>query len=376
MRRTIAVLALACPLALGRLAAADPAVIPEPLWQEVHKLTAREGVDCIRVALDGDTLVVQTAVDDEKDGRQSTRIFHRTGNTWTAVQDLPGAPIPAECWGVTWIDLDGDTLLLGRYVYVRKDGRFVLEQEIRAADGTPVEPVQVSGDTIVAQPAPGSHADRAWVFVRQGGRWRQQAVLAPDDHAPEFAAYENRTVAIAGDTIVVGAPSSEAAYVFGRERGTWSLRQRLAAPTGNRFGFGVAVDGSTVVVRSNGRDYLVVSGRNLAWIFEKRDGTWVRTAKLRAPDYMFGRDLVLDGDDLVLGVKGFGGEGANISVNAYPVQRRGNTWSLPGRIALPGQLPSGGPGRHLSNIALDRGTLVIGTVTGDRVGEVRVFQRR
>ncbi|MCC7130582.1 MAG: FG-GAP repeat protein, partial [Anaerolineae bacterium] len=84
------------------------------------------------------------------------------------------------------------------------------------------------------------------------------------------------SVAISGDTLVVGAPgedssatgvngnggdnsaaSAGAAYVFGRSGGVWSQQAYLkASNTGayDQFGWGVAISGDTVVVGASGED--------------------------------------------------------------------------------------------------------------------------
>ena len=66
-------------------------------------------------------------------------------------------------------------------------------------------------------------------------------------------------MAVSGDTAVVGAylddtpagADAGSAYVFVRSGGTWTQQQKLTAPdaaAGDRFGFSVAVSGDTVVV--------------------------------------------------------------------------------------------------------------------------------
>ena len=67
------------------------------------------------------------------------------------------------------------------------------------------------------------------------------------------------SVAISGETVVVGAPFDDgaagfdqgSAYVFVRSGGVWSQQQKLLASdaaSGDEFGFSVAISGETVVV--------------------------------------------------------------------------------------------------------------------------------
>ena len=108
----------------------------------------------------------------------------------------------------------------------------------------------------------------AYVFVRDGTNWVQQAYLkASNTGAQDLFGL---SVAISGDTLVVGAPyedssatgvngnqtnnsatDSGAAYVFVREGTNWSQQAYLkASNTGanDEFGISVAISGDTVVV--------------------------------------------------------------------------------------------------------------------------------
>ncbi|WP_437748065.1 DNRLRE domain-containing protein [Sorangium sp. So ce1504] len=126
-----------------------------------------------------------------------------------------------------------------------------------AVDGsTPIhlngDAIAMSGDTAIVG-APGS---AAYVFVKSGGAWTQQARLVPGDGAAGdgFGA----SVAISADTAVVGAPwgtgGAGAAYVFVRSGGVWveGPQAKLAGsgPTGGAFGKTVAISGSSVIVGS------------------------------------------------------------------------------------------------------------------------------
>ena len=112
----------------------------------------------------------------------------------------------------------------------------------------------VHGSTAIVG-APRDNA--AYVFVRSGGIWTEQAKLSPGDGAGgEFG----HAVAIHGDTAVVGAPgqdtagsNSGAAYVLVRSGGLWSEQAKLIASDAaafDAFGRAVAVHGDTVILRS------------------------------------------------------------------------------------------------------------------------------
>ncbi|WP_437911056.1 DNRLRE domain-containing protein [Sorangium sp. So ce327] len=147
-----------------------------------------------------------------------------------------------------------------------------------AVDGsTPIhlngDAIAMSGDTAIVG-APGS---AAYVFVKSGGAWTQQARLVPGDGAAGdgFGA----SVAISADTAVVGAPwgagGAGAAYVFVRSGGVWSEQAKLVASGGssNPAGGAVAVDG----------DRAVLSAETSAYVFSRSGGAWSEEVELVAP---------------------------------------------------------------------------------------------
>jgi hypothetical protein len=150
--------------------------------------------------------------------------------------------------------------------------------------------VAVSGDTVVvgapleasnATGVNGNQADNsatnsgaAYVFVRSGTVWTQQAYLkALNTAASDFFGY---SIAVSADTVVVGAtmedssatgvngnpfdnsvPDSGAAYVFVRSGGAWTQQAYLKASSPGiivYFGWSVAVSSGTVVVGANWED--------------------------------------------------------------------------------------------------------------------------
>lgn len=124
----------------------------------------------------------------------------------------------------------------------------------------------VSGDTVVAgaisDDDKGSNSGSAYVFVRSGSSWTQQAKLKAGDGAAndQFGG----SVAVSGDTVVVGAlgnddggETSGSAYVFVRSGTKWVQQAKLTASDANtddRFGESVAVSRDTVVVGATGDD--------------------------------------------------------------------------------------------------------------------------
>jgi hypothetical protein len=131
------------------------------------------------------------------------------------------------------------------------------QAELTATDGASGDQfgdsVAIYGSTaVVGAPLKNSSTGAAYVFVRSGDAWSEQAELTPSG-AAGFDQFGS-SVAIYGSTAVIGAPlqnsSTGAAYVFVRSSAGWSQQAELTAPDGGSFGSSVAISGSTAVIGS------------------------------------------------------------------------------------------------------------------------------
>jgi ribonuclease BN (tRNA processing enzyme) len=199
------------------------------------------------------------------------------------------------------------------------------------------ESVAVSGDTAIVGAAGdddgGTDSGSAYVFTRDAaGTWSEQQKLTASDAAADdiFGV----SVAVSGDTAVVGArgddddgPDSGSAYVFTRDAaGTWSEQQKLTASdaaAGDGFGCSVALSGDTVVVGANRSDDFTVSlpfDTGSAYVFTRdATGTWIQKQKLTASDAAghdeFGRPVAVSGDTVFVGANpGTGSESGSAYV--------------------------------------------------------------
>ncbi|MCK6456693.1 MAG: thrombospondin type 3 repeat-containing protein [Phycisphaerae bacterium] len=213
--------------------------------------------------------------------------------------------------------------------------------------------VAVSGDTVVvgapfedssATGVNGDGADNsvldsgaAYVFVRSGTTWSQQAYLkASNTDANDQFGY---SVAVSGDTAVVGAyfedssatgvngneadnsaTDSGAAYVFVRGGGVWTQQAYLkASNTGasDLFGNSVAVSGNTLVVAAFAEDSSATGidgnqaddstgNSGAAYVFVRSGGVWSQQAYLKASNTgasdQFGWWVAVSNDTVVVGV--------------------------------------------------------------------------
>lgn len=220
-------------------------------------------------------------------------------------------------------------------------GALTRETKLTANDAASLDEfgfsVAVSGDTAVVGspgefrefPVPGA----AYVFVRSGGLWILQQKLTATDAAPgdRFGS----SVAVSGDTAVVGAPfdsdaglASGSAYVFVRSGGVWSQQQKLTASdveNGDEFGLSVAVSGNTAVVGTLFGDSSIANS-GAAYVFLRSGGVWSPQQKLTAsdasPGVAFGFSVGVSGDTAVVGAFQERGIGS-----AYVFLRTGGVWS-------------------------------------------------
>jgi hypothetical protein len=257
-------------------------------------------------------------------------------------------------------------------------------------------------------------AGAVYVYVRNGGNWIQQAYLkAPNAEAGDAF---GTSVAISGDTIVVGAlledssqttitngstasadntaGGSGAAYVFVRNtaNGTWIQQAYLKAPnakSGDEFGTGVAISGDTIVVgafREGSSQTTITNGSTAsadnavyasgaAYVFVRSGSSWSQQAYLKAANAQasdfFGDAVAISGDTIVVGASGEDSsqttitQGSTASVDnsadgsgaAYVFVRSGLTWSQQAYLKAPNADVNDAFGRH---VAVHGDTIVIG----------------
>jgi hypothetical protein len=209
--------------------------------------------------------------------------------------------------------------------------------------------VALSGDTLVvgapqerssATGVNGNQADNSannagavYVFTRSGGNWTQQAYLkASNTNASDGFGW---SVAIAGDTIGVGAPfessnatgvngnqadnsapGAGAVYVFTRSGGTWSQQAYLKASNteaGDNFGINLTLSGDTLAVGAYEEDSDATGvggdqtnnnrpGSGAVYVFTRSGVTWAQQAYVKASNAggLFGYSLSLSGDTLAV----------------------------------------------------------------------------
>ncbi|PSP31334.1 hypothetical protein BRC64_10530 [Halobacteriales archaeon QH_10_67_22] len=168
----------------------------------------------------------------------------------------------------------------------------------------------------------------------------QEAKLAAGDGDSSDAFGQG--VALDGERALVGAADDEdpngaeagSAYVFERTDAGWTQAAKLVpedGDDGDRFGYQVALDGTTAVVTAYRDEDPSGERGGSAYIFERTDGEWVQEAKLSAGGAdngnRFGFTLSLDGDRALFGAPVDEDANGDDSVAAYLFERTGGEWS-------------------------------------------------
>jgi hypothetical protein len=395
-------------------------------WTQRAKLTASDGAasDLFgqSVSIDGYTMVIGARLNDD-DGLDSGSAYVFTrGSTfnWTQIAKLTASDAAASDYFGHSVSIDGDTIVIGApyedvygsnsgaaYVYTRNTAGSLTAGWTQRAKLTPNDgaaadyfgrSVSISGDTIVIGAGwdddDGSASGSAYVFTRNTDGsfgWTQRAKLTASDGAANDNFGE--CVSVDGDTIVIGARWNDgqngSAYVFTRNTAGsltsgWTQRAKLTASNGaagDHFGITVTIDGDTIAIGAWGR----TSYQGSAYIFTRNTAGsltsgWTQRAQLTASDGaasdMFGGNLSIDGDTVVVGAHGDDDDGS-MSGSAYVFTRD-----------TPGSLTSGwtqlikltasdgaaednfgnNPFLHGAGVAVDGDTIVIGAVLDDDNG--------
>ena len=286
-------------------------------WTEQAKLVASDGAVGDQfgrsVSISGDYAIVGAPLDDDNgDASGSAYIFVRSGASWTQQAKLTASDgAVSDLFGYS-VSISGDYAFVGSptddsvntdtgsvYIFVRSGASWTQQTKLTVSDGIINDQfgssVSVSGDYAVVgvgfdyfdRTDPGS----AYIFVRSGASWTQQAKLTASDGAVDD--HFGQSVSISGDYVVIGAPrgdgSSGSAYVFARSGTSWTQQAKFIAPdrtAGDRFGESVIIHGDYVIVGAI-KDYIDgfnIDGSGSAYVFVRSGTSWTQQSKLVASD--------------------------------------------------------------------------------------------
>lgn len=235
--------------------------------------------------------------------------------------------------------------------------------------------VAISGDTALV----GALNDNAaHVFVRRNGAWVHQARLVPDP-SPLGIRF-GFSVALSGDTAVVGAPFEDvgqpgaggAVYVFVRRDGVWEREAKLTAGSfalSDAFGYAVDVSGDVLVAGIPNVNFSDPQS-GAAEVFARRNGAWVRQARLTAPDGrpgdFFGGSVAASGRRILVTARRYDAGGVADAGAAFVFVRNGREWDLEARLTASDPDPFD---RFGSSADLAGDTAVVGAWLDDKLDD-------
>mgnify|MGYP000642752938 CR=1 FL=1 len=320
---------------------------------------------------------------------------------WVELKKLIASDADVEAYFAYSVGLDGDTAVLGAfrenndevdshigsaYIFTRTDGSWSEQAKLVPSDGVAEDgfgwDVSISGDTVVIG-SPYADNDNAfdsgaaYVFIREGGTWSEQAKLAVSTGAQEDLFGD--AVCISGDTIMVGAPLEDvddndtgSVYVFTRSGSSWSQRTKLFASdreTADYFGTAIDISGDTVVIGANGVSTLETTWSGAAYVFTGSGESWSEQAKLIGSDTAsfdrFGFSVSIDDDTIVIGAYWDDIDDADDRGSAYVFTREDASWSEQTKLTA----SDGVSGDYFgTQVSIDGDSIVIGADSDDDKG--------
>ncbi len=217
----------------------------------------------------------------------------------------------------------------------------------------------------------------AYVYEPAGGGWRQSGRLQAS--APTGTDQFGSTVAVSGNTVVVGASFSDvaplqftgSAHVFEPDGSGWLETQTLHASdleSGDQFGISVSVDGNWLAVGAPFKEIPGVASAGAVYLFERQAGTWVEVDRVNASDAAtgdsFGLSVSLSGDSLFVGAP-FDDDGGTSSGSTYLFQFDGISWNETQKLTASSPDPSDEFGRQ---VAVSGDIAIIGARNDDDGG--------
>jgi drug/metabolite transporter superfamily protein YnfA len=335
--------------------------------QDYLKASNAQGADIFgySVAIDGDTMVVGAPLEDSNgsspadnsaESAGAAYVFVRTNGIWIQQAYLKASNAETKDYFGASVAIAGDTVIIGAsgeagngsspadnsaafagaaYVFVRSGAVWTQQAYLKAANAEESDrfgsSVAISGDAVAggawgedsngSSPADNSteYAGATYVFVRNGAVWSQQDYLKAED--PQFGAFFGSAVAISGDTVVVGAawednpginpPDNDAGAVHVFVRGgtkTWSLQAHLVIANSWYYTyFGTAVAGDTLVIGAPGEGGTSSPAyqAGAAYVFVRSGTVWHKQTFLQASapeEYnYFGSSVAISGDTVAVG---------------------------------------------------------------------------
>jgi hypothetical protein len=405
-----------------------PTQAPPSVWEQEAYIKAANGKSNRNfgkvISLNADTLVVGSRYDASSvrtitngTGASSDEsalesgaafVYRRVGSNWSQEAYIKAVNSDANDSCGNAVAISGDTIAIGA-IY-ESSAEFAITNGSSASSNNGA-----------------SDSGAVYVYRRSGSNWSQEAFIKPSNSSADD--WFGQSVALSGDTLVVGAPyedssqnnisngqpastnnsstNSGAAYVFRRSGSKWTEETYLKATnaaSNDEFGRTVSISGETIVVGTPAR-----AGTGAAYIFGRNGNSWIQQAYVTAVNAnngdAFANALGVSGDTLVVGAyqedaaqntitNGTTASNDNTHYDsgaAYVYRRSGNAWTQEAYIkavnldwndwfgfsvAISGNsLAIGAPYEESSLNVIVSGTQVTSNNSASRSGAVYLYKR-
>lgn len=255
-------------------------------WRRVARLYP-DTVDaqfrrCNSVFFDGETLAMSTLCrgEDDTPAVETVHVFEQRDGEWKEVASLQ----------------HGDTRRWDRFGYA-----------VAVDDGT-----LVVGSSEAAEGDVSTRQSVVRVFQRTDTGWTERAVLRPESEYTFGGGRADRSIDVAGDTLVVGDllaaedPNPSRTLVYTRSEDGWRRRATLRPDSLSAANFGapLALRGDTLVAAARGAN-VDRDVRGSAFRYERDDGEWSMERRLSNREAVrsgrFGFDVALSEDRIAVG---------------------------------------------------------------------------
>lgn len=240
------------------------------------------------VATDGETMVVGAPQ------ASNAFVFERVGGAWQETASLAKHHGPSAFGGS--VAVEGDIIAVGApladsvYIFEKNDEVWVQAALFRAPEGDAWQfghSVDIDGSRVIVGEPFGLGTGAAHVYVRRPNSWDFEATL--QGSGVTRTDHHGTSVAISGNTAVVGAPGIGKVYLFERDNssGEWSEVDGLERDS-PRFGHSVAIEGDRMAVTAPGDTVDPETGPNgspasgAVFVFEREGGVWSEVGFLKA----------------------------------------------------------------------------------------------
>lgn len=217
--------------------------------------------------------------------------FKRSGNLWKQQKAFVPSNLPAEGLSVSSLDLFGDYLVVGHsslkingawnigaiYIFKQSNGKWIQQARIVSPNNKEYDwfgsDVAIDGNYLlvgarggyIPQPGSsgiGSHGGKVYVYGRTGlDQWvlLPNANLAPNDIV--LGDYYGEKIDFRGNNAIISASRQRvngvvtgSAYIYKRNGSTWTLKQKLTPPAGDKFGSAIAINDNYVLINDGSYD--------------------------------------------------------------------------------------------------------------------------